>query len=60
MTRHTLADADRPSWRTRERRRAADLAFIAWLRTATRAELEAMLPHVWGWRAVAVRRRMRG
>ena len=36
------ADADRPSWRTRERRRASDIAFLAKLRDAMLPELEVM------------------
>lgn len=36
------ADADGAGWRTRERRRESDLAFLAELRKATLPELEVM------------------
>lgn len=40
-----FADADRASWRTRERRRQADIAFLAKLRTATLDELRELGRH---------------
>jgi hypothetical protein len=42
MTLHRTADADGAGWRTRERRRESDLAFLAELRRATLPELEVM------------------
>ena len=36
------ADADSPGWRTREKRRLADLAFLDGLRTATSEELDQL------------------
>jgi hypothetical protein len=59
MGRFIYADADRPSFRTEENRRRRDLAFLAWLRIASTAELDRLL---WGtkdlpaWKRVAVAR----
>lgn len=39
---HRSADADGAGWRTRERRRESDLAFLAELRRASLPELEVM------------------
>lgn len=53
------ADADRPGWRTREKRREQDRAFLAWLTTATKLELaQALRTTLPEWRRVAVQRRL--
>jgi hypothetical protein len=54
------ADADGPSWRTRQKRRERDIEFLAWLRTATKRELAVMMnAKLPDWRAVAVRRALK-
>lgn len=49
-----------PGWRTREKRREKDIAFLEWLRTASKLEvaqaLRGTLPE---WRRVALRRALK-
>jgi hypothetical protein len=53
------ADADKPGWRTREKRRAKDLAFLEWLKIATMPELTSALRGTLPeWRRVAIQRRL--
>jgi len=54
-----FADGDNPSAATVERRRKADIGFLAWVREATPADLEASLPAMRGWKRVAVERRLK-
>ena len=53
------ADADHPSAAKIERRRQSDLDFLAWVKVASRKELETALPKVKGWRSVAIQRRLK-
>lgn len=53
------ADADSPSAATLERRRQADLDFLAKIKTASRDELHALLQVSKGWRVVAIERRLK-
>lgn len=52
------ADADNPSEATIERRREDDIAFLAWVRTASEADIEAAWPHAAPWRRIAMDRRL--
>ncbi len=55
-----LADADNPSPETVERRREADLEFLAWVKTCTnRFELAVRQLNAKGWKAVAIARRLK-
>lgn len=52
-------DDDYPSEETIERRRQADIAFLAWVKTAPMSELIDCVGAAQGWRQVAILRRIR-
>lgn len=54
---HT-ADADNPSPEKKERRRQADLAFIAWVRIASKESLLYTRALARGWQLVAINRQL--
>lgn len=55
-----FADADDPSPEKVERRREADLEFLAWVKTCTnRVELAIRQLDTKGWKAVAIERRLK-
>jgi hypothetical protein len=57
---HRPPDDDRPSWRTRKKRREADISFLSQLRAASHEELRQMLlMYEKGWQRVAIERRIR-
>jgi len=55
-----MADSDKPSWKTQERRRQKDIQFLSWVKSASLEELQNKLTSYkkGSWQFVALTRRI--
>lgn len=55
-----MSDEDKPGWRTRVKRRQQDIDFLAWLKTAMKQEILAMMKLILPeWREIALKRALK-